>query len=164
MIFQAIVRRQRYLLTLIAIALSILYSLPIFASANKFSWMGDRTPSMEVIAQHTPETTSADRKVSLFQQLNLTREQQQQIEQIHLRYRQQIVRKKQEIARIQQQLSDMMVGTAAVELLRAKNRQLSTLRQEMGSLRFESMLATREILTLQQRQKFRELIRSSPIQ
>ncbi|MEL6911717.1 MAG: hypothetical protein AAFO85_16140, partial [Cyanobacteria bacterium J06598_4] len=57
------------------------------------------------------------------------------------------------------QLSDMMVGTESVELLRAKNHQLNTLRQEIGSLRFESMLATREILTPQQRQKFRELVR-----
>ncbi|MEL6931020.1 MAG: Spy/CpxP family protein refolding chaperone, partial [Cyanobacteria bacterium J06600_6] len=100
-----------------------------------------------------------EQKVSLFQQLNLTGEQQQQIKQIQLRYQQQLVKKKQHIAKLQQQLSDMMVGTETVELLRAKNQRLSRARQELGSLRFESMLATREILTLQQRQKFRELVK-----
>ncbi|MEM7760985.1 MAG: hypothetical protein AAF298_23070, partial [Cyanobacteria bacterium P01_A01_bin.40] len=56
--------------------------------------------------------------------------------------------------------SDMMVGTEPVELLRAKNQQLNNLRQEIGALRFESMLATREILTPQQREKFRDLVNS----
>jgi len=145
-----------------AIALSILYSLPVFAGASKF-FLSDRASSSTniLIAQHTSEATPGEQKVSLFQQLDLTREQHQQIKQIHLRYRQQIIRKKQKISRLQQQLSDMMVGTEAVKLLRAKNQKLNTLRQEMGSLHFESMLATREILTLQQRQKFRELVQDS---
>lgn len=157
MILQVLVRRRRYLLTLVAIALSILYSLPVFASSFRLSLsvprLSLRTPTL--VAQQTP----AEQKVSLFQQLNLTGEQQQKIKQIHLRYRQQVAKKKQRIDRLQQQLSDMMVGTETVELLRAKNHELNIVRQELGSLRFESMLATREILTLQQRQKFRELVR-----
>ena len=53
-----------------------------------------------------------------------------------------------------------MVGTEPANLIRAKNQQLVSLRQEIGELRFESMLATREILTPQQRQKFRKIIES----
>lgn len=159
MIFQAMVRRRRYLLTVVAIAVSILYSLPVFAGSPKSFWSVNRVSSTSTfIVQRTSEATT-ERKISLFQQLDLTREQHQQIEQIHLHYRQQTLRKKQNIARLQQQLSDMMVGTETVELLRAKHQELNTLRQEMRSLHFESMLATREILTLQQRQKFRELVR-----
>jgi Spy/CpxP family protein refolding chaperone len=52
----------------------------------------------------------------------------------------------------------MMVGIESVELIRAKNQQLVTLHQEIKALSFESMLAIREILTPQQRQKFRELV------
>jgi len=160
MIFQALVRRQRYLLTLVAIALSILYSLPVVASSFWSLRADDFSPLTRVlITQQTPST--APEKVSLFQQLNLSSEQQQQIKQIHRRYRQKTLKNKQRIAKLQQQLSDMMVGTEPVALLRAKNQELNRLRQEMGTLHFESMLATREILTLQQRQKFRELVNSS---
>lgn len=157
MIFQVLGRRRRYLLTLVAIALSILYSLPVFASALQQARLGNLVlfKTSTIVAQQTP----VEQKVSLFHQLNLTGEQQQQIKQIQLRYQQQLVKKKQHIAKLQQQLSDMMVGTETVELLRAKNQRLSRARQELGSLRFESMLATREILTLQQRQKFRELVK-----
>ena len=157
MIFQAMVRRRQYLLTFVAIALSILYSLPVFAGSSSF-WSSNRASPTNKIVQHTSEVVPKE-QISLLQQLNLTSAQQQQIEQIHLRYRQQIQKKKQDIARLERQLSDMMVGTEAVELLRAKNQELNILRQEMRSLHFESMLATREILTLQQRQKFRELVR-----
>jgi Spy/CpxP family protein refolding chaperone len=163
MIFQALVRRQRYLLTLIAIAVSIFYSLPIFAGSS-WSFLKERNSfaTQTIIAQHSPSVTSQGRAVSLFQQLDLTKEQQQQIKQIHLRYQQQIINQKQSIARLQQQLSDMMVGTEPIESLKAKNQQLSALRLKMESLHFESMLAIREILTLQQRQKFRELVKNSP--
>ena len=155
MIFHAL-RRQR-LLTLVAIGLSIFYSLPVFANSARFlsSRPGNYVPT-QIIAQ----SSSQQQQISLFQQLDLTPEQQQQIQQIHRRYRQQILKKKQNISRLQQQLSDMMVGTEPIESLRAKNQQLNVLRQEMGTLRFESMLATREILTPQQRQKFRELVKN----
>ena len=116
----------------------------------------------------TPESIIADHHVtvtkqqpqSLIQQLNLTNEQRQKIKQIHYRYKQQILKKKNNLAVLQQQLSDMMSGTESVESIRTKNQQLVTLRQEIGALRFESMLATREILTPQQRQKFRKILES----
>ena len=160
MIFHALVRRQRYLLTLIAIALSIFYSLPVFASsARLFSYpRGTYNPAAVIVADS--DRSKPQQTISLFQQLDLSREQQQQIKQIHRRYRQQVLKKKQTISRLQQELSDMMVGTQPTQLLRAKNQQLNVVRQEMETLRFESMLATREILTLQQRQKFRELVKN----
>ncbi len=105
-------------------------------------------------------TVTKQQPQSLIQQLNLTDEQKQKIKQIHYRYKQQILKKKNNLAVLQQQLSDMMIGTESVELIRAKNQQLVTLRQEIGALHFESMLATREILTPQQRQKFKKILES----
>ncbi|MEM8673968.1 MAG: Spy/CpxP family protein refolding chaperone [Cyanobacteria bacterium P01_G01_bin.67] len=162
MIFQALVRKRRYLLTLITIILSVICSLPVFANSS-LSIIKTQIPSL------TTETFMADSSLAivkqkqsfnLFKQLNLTEDQQRKIKQIHSQYRQQIRRKKNSIDKLQQQLSDMMVGTEPVELLRAKNQQLNNLRQEIGALRFESMLATREILTPQQREKFRDLVNS----
>lgn len=163
MIFQVLVRRQRYLLTLVAIALSIFCSLPIFANASwSFLPVHSSSAATEIIvADRTLSATPQEGLDSLFQQLDLTPAQAQGIKQIHLQYRQKIFRKKENIVRLQQQLSDMIMGTEAVALLRAKNQQLSALRQEMESLHFESMLATREILTPQQRQKFRKLVKEA---
>ena len=160
MIFHALVRRQRYLLTLVAIALSIFYSLPVFAGSRWSATIHNFFPvEQAIIADNSFQTTQPERSASLFQRLDLTKEQHQQIKQIHYQYQRQVAKKRQLMTKLQQQLSDMMVGTESAELIRAKNHQLSTLRQEIGSLRFESMLATREILTPQQRQKFRELVK-----
>jgi periplasmic protein CpxP/Spy len=162
MIFQALVRRQRDWLTLVAIALSIFYSLPVFAGSFwSFLKSYNSLATETIIAQQSPSVMPPQQTVSLFRQLNLTKEQQQQIQQIHLQYRQQILNQKQNITRLQQQLSDMIVGTEPIESLKAKNQQLSSLRLKMESLHFESMLAIREILTPQQREKFRELVKNS---
>ncbi len=166
MIFQALVRRRPYLLTFVTIIFSIICSLPVVAGSS-LSGLKSHIPNLRrgaiVVEQPLPlPLTVAQHKQSfgLFQQLNLTAEQQQQIKRIHTRYRQEILQKRNSIAKLQQQLSDMMVGTEPVELLRTKNQQLNILHQEIGTLRFESMLATREILTPQQREKFRELVNS----
>ena len=157
MIFQMLIRRRQYLLTIVAITLSIIYSFPVFAlSTSLLTKKYQHLITQTVVAdRYDPE--DREESLNIFEQLNLTPEQQQQIKQIHRQYNQQISRKKNSLAKLQQQLSDMMVGTEPVELVRAKNQQLVLLRQEISSLRFESMLATREILTPQQRQKFREL-------
>ena len=158
MIFHAL-QRQRYLIIIVAIALAIFYRLPVFASSSLFSSSHNYAPT-EIILAHDSDS-QPKQTVSVLQQLDLTSQQEQEIKQIHQRYRQRMMKKRQSIARLQQQLSDMMVGTEPAQLLRAKNQQLNVLRQEMGTLRFESMLATREILTPQQRQKFRELVQNA---
>ena len=165
MIFQILIRRRRYLLTFAAVILSIIYSFPVFTDSGLLlpKYLNNAI-AKTIVANNSVETNSSQQPISLFQQLNLSVEQQQQIRQIHSSYRQQIRHKKNNIARLQQQLSDMMVGTEPVELLRAKNRKLSILRQELGALRFESMLAIRKILTPKQRQKYKELVNSQATQ
>ncbi|HEY9768787.1 MAG TPA: Spy/CpxP family protein refolding chaperone [Coleofasciculaceae cyanobacterium] len=163
MIFQTLIRirRRRYLLTAIAITFLIILLFPVFAgSMLSLPNLHGYSMNPTAIADNSWEVAQQKPTLSLFQQLNLSSEQQQQIKQIHLQYRQKIIKKKNIITRLQQQLSDMMVGTEPVELLRAKNQQLNTLHQEMGLLHFESMLATREILTPQQREMFRKIVDS----
>ena len=157
---QVLVKRRRYLSISIIIALFIICSFPVIANAPlSFNSYSANWRSPTIIANNSL-AGKLKQPVGFFQELNLTEEQQQQLKQIHHQYRKQIIQKKNTVTKLQQQLSDMMVGTESVELLRAKNQQLTRLRQELGALRFESMLATREILTPQQRQKFRELVNS----
>ncbi len=160
MILETLTRRGRYLLKAIAITVALILSLPVFASSILSSQHFQSYSIPTAIADNAQTVAQQKPNSSLFQQLNLTSEQQQQLKQIHRQYGQKILKKKNIITKLQQQLSDMMVGTEPVELLRTKHQQLNILRQEMGMLRFESMLATREILTPQQREKFRELVDS----
>ena len=164
MIFQILVGRRRYLLTFVAVILSIIYSFPVFADPSSLLPKYLHEAIAKTVIANSSVENSSEQPISLFQQLDLTAQQQLQIRQIHSSYRQQIRQKKNNIARLQQQLSDMMVGTEPVELLRAKNEKLSILRQELGALRFESMLAIRKILTPQQRQKYKELVNSQAMQ
>ncbi|MGD1922340.1 MAG: Spy/CpxP family protein refolding chaperone [Pleurocapsa sp.] len=137
----------------------IIHISPVFASSRS----PFPTPNNN---QFFKTTTIADNSVvtgrqnpsNLLHQLDLTSRQKEQIKRIHQQYKQQIRKKRSNLTILQQQLSDLMMGTESVDLIRAKNRQLVNLREEIGELRFESMLATREILTPQQRQKFREII------
>ena len=97
---------------------------------------------------------------NLFEQLNLTPRQKYQIDRIRRRYQAPITRLKEELRLAQRQLSTMMAGTDSATTIRAKHQQITEFRQELGELHFESMLATREILTPQQRQKFAEFIQN----
>lgn len=152
--------RWRYLFTIAATTLAIAFCSPALAAFKlPVNNLGYSTNAV-IIADNSVLTTKQNQSSNLFQQLNLTNKQREQIKQIHHKYKQQIRKKNHTLSILQKQLSDLMVGTESVELIRAKNQQLVNLRQEIGQLRFEIMLATREILTPQQRQKFREIIES----
>ena len=102
----------------------------------------------------------AEAQKSILQQLNLTWLQKQRIQQIHRQYQQRILQTKSQLHSLQEQLTEMMAGTDSIAAIRAKNQELVLLRQKVGELHFESMLATREVLTPEQRQKFKKIIES----
>lgn len=118
-------------------------------------------PSWFLVANH-PDNSSKipEAQSSILEQLNLTWFQKQRIRQIHRQYQHRILQTKNQLRSLQEQLTEMMTGTDSIAAIRAKNRELVLLRQKVGELHFESMLATREVLTLEQRQKFKEIIES----
>lgn len=150
------------LFSLTAISVLMLNSTKQLATAVPLSFPDSYlnfSVSKILLADNSLAINKQNQTTDLFQQLNLTSEQKQKINQIHRKYQQQLRKKRHTLTVLQQQLSNMMVGTETEKLLRSKNRQLTKIRHEISTLRFESMLATREILTLQQRQKFRDLVR-----
>ena len=114
----------------------------------------------EITAKRDKQAVSPDSSRGLFQQLNLTPQQKNQIKQIRRQYQGQIIRLKQNLQLAQQQLAVMMAGTDSVAVIRAKHQEIAQFRQQLGQLHFESMLATREVLTPDQRQTFAEIIRN----
>ena len=152
--------RWRCLLLIIATMFLITFADPVLAVFKSSALKTNNDSINAVFIADNSSATEQKHSYNLLQQLNLTTQQQEQIKQIHYKYKQEIRKKKNDLAVLQQQLSDLMVGTQSAELIRAKNQQLVNLRQEIGKLRFETMLATREILTPQQRQKFKTIIES----
>jgi len=94
----------------------------------------------------------------LMQALNLTQEQQQSLQRIRQQSKPQMDQRKQALRQAHQELRQMMQGTASTDEIRAKHQQVQQLRQQMENLRFENMLAMREVLTPEQRTKFAELM------
>ncbi|MEH2454415.1 Spy/CpxP family protein refolding chaperone [Nostoc sp.] len=88
--------------------------------------------------------------------LNLTFQQLQQIKEIRNQSKHQIAQKSQEIRQGQQELHELIAGTATKEQVRGKYNQIKLVKQQLADTQFENTLAIREILNPEQRQKFAE--------
>lgn len=139
------------------LGLTMVISQPVSAVADpikiEIAHIGDRLLISDRLKQTTRDTAS-----NLFQQLNLSHQQKQKIKKIRQQYQAQIIQLRENLQVAQQQLAVMMAGTDSVAVIRAKHGEIAQFRQQLATLHFESMLATREILTPQQRQKFAEII------
>ena len=91
-------------------------------------------------------------------QLNLSEEQKQKLQSIRYQYKDQIAQRKQAVRQMSQQLRDLMASNASTEEIRAKYQQVQQLRQQLEDVSFESMLATREVMRLDQRQQYAQLM------
>jgi Spy/CpxP family protein refolding chaperone len=73
---------------------------------------------------------------------------------IRSQYKDKISQGRQNVRQAQQELRELMVGTASEDQLRTKYSQVKTLKQQVGDIQFESMLATRKVLNAEQRRTF----------
>ena len=111
----------------------------------------------QAIAQNTEAQRRPNRgKEQLIQELNLTPQQTQQIQTIQNQSQDQISQRKQAVRQARQELFELMAGTASESQVRQKYRQVETLKQQVSEIRFDSILAMREVLTPQQRRQFAE--------
>lgn len=91
-------------------------------------------------------------------QLNLSQEQKQKLQAIRSQYKDQLSQRKQAVRQVTQQLRDLMTSNASLEEIRAKHQQVQGLRQQLEEVSFESMLATRDVMTLDQRKQYAQLM------
>ncbi|AHB87481.1 hypothetical protein NK55_00460 [Thermosynechococcus sp. NK55a] len=92
--------------------------------------------------------------------LNLTPEQRQNLQAVRQRYQSQIEETRAQLRTTQDELRRLMASNASDEEIRAKHAQVQQLQQKLATLRFESMLATRKILTPEQRQALAERLQN----
>lgn len=85
--------------------------------------------------------------------LNLSDAQRQQIKSIREQYQPQMETNRTAVQAAREDLRQLMGSTASDSELRQKHNQLQNLMQQGGTLRFESMLAIRNVLTPEQREQ-----------
>lgn len=86
--------------------------------------------------------------------LNLSSDQMQKIREIRDRNRQQMQGDRDQLRQVQQELGTLMAGSATDDQIRSKYTQVKELRAKLADAQFNSMLAMRNVLTPEQRQKF----------
>ena len=94
----------------------------------------------------------------LLEQLNLTAEQKEEIEQIRQKYQQQITQTRSTLRAERDKLREMMTGNESTENLRSQHDNILNLDRQLRNLHFETMLEMREVLTLEQRQEFASIM------
>jgi Spy/CpxP family protein refolding chaperone len=94
------------------------------------------------------------RRGEILQRLNLTQDQFKQLSVVRAQY-QPLIRDRALTTRTTQAELRQLLSSAAPESeVKAKYQQLQQQRQDLQQIRFESVLAMRQILTLEQRQAF----------
>ncbi|MDX1977148.1 MAG: Spy/CpxP family protein refolding chaperone [Pseudanabaenaceae cyanobacterium bins.68] len=137
-------------LTLRAIALAALLSTGIAILPSQFT-----------TAQEPPGIEVPDRRGErIWQQLNLTPEQTQQIKAIKEQNQEARKAQWQQMRQLGQELRTMLAGDTPRFQITAKFDQVQALRQQIARDRFEQTLKMRDVLTSAQRQKLDELIQA----
>ncbi|MBK4728741.1 periplasmic heavy metal sensor [Oxynema sp. CENA135] len=88
------------------------------------------------------------------EQLDLSQDQQQRIQQIRDRYRSEAESTYTQMMQLRQEMQDLMVGNGSDSQLRSKHDEMMKLHQRMGELRFDQMLEIRAVLSAEQRQQW----------
>jgi Spy/CpxP family protein refolding chaperone len=86
--------------------------------------------------------------------LNLSQQQMQQIQQIRTRYKDQLQSDRDTLRQEQQKLRDLMAGNANDTEIKTQHQKVRDLRIKLADAQFNSMLEMRNVLTVEQRQKF----------
>jgi periplasmic protein CpxP/Spy len=123
------------------------------------AWVGQNSLSSEALNQSTPSEQPPSRKGGkrggkILQQLNLTRDQFQQISTVRRKYQPLIRHQAQTVRTMQAEFRRLMAGSAEPAEVKAQFQQLQKHRQELQQFRFESSLAIRQILNPAQRKAF----------
>ena len=109
----------------------------------------------QLLSQREP---NPQREQRLMESLNLNDQQKQDLNAIRQKYQSQMNTIVSQLQIRQDELRTLMSGNASDDAIRAKHNQVAELRQQLGDLRFESMLESRKVLTPDQRKQFAQLM------
>lgn len=121
--------------------------------------LGALTVPAVAYAQNRPMGPGGDRpnKTQLWDRLNLSSEQRQQITSIREQDKDQNTRLRDQIKAAQTQLRQLWAGNASDAQITQQRNQLNALKQQAQELRFQQSLKLRAVLTPDQRQQLEQL-------
>ena len=105
----------------------------------------------QLLAQRGPNPQREER---LMESLNLNDQQKQDLNAIRQKYQGKMEAIVSQLRTRQDELRTLMGSNASDSEIRAKHKQVADLRQQLGELRFDSMLESRKVLTPDQRKQF----------
>jgi periplasmic protein CpxP/Spy len=109
--------------------------------------------SEQLVSQAEDPQMAAGRGRGLLQDLDLSPEQLQKVRAIRMQYRDRLRTEREASQKAQKELQDLMASNASANQIRERYQQAQTLRDKVAATQFETMLAMREVLTLEQRKK-----------
>jgi len=99
------------------------------------------------------------RQENWLKELNLSPDQLQKIREIRKQYQGRLTEERQAVRQAQQELNQLMTSNAPTDQIRQKYDQVQALKQKLGDTRLESMLAIRDVLNAEQRQKLNAIVK-----
>lgn len=94
------------------------------------------------------------------QELGLSQQQVEQMQAIKNKYKSQTAQQRQALRQAEQELRNMIAGTASADEIRQKHNEVRALRQQLEDANFASLLEIREIMTPEQRAKFAQIMQN----
>lgn len=137
------------------ILLSLFASLAVTGVAFPSAAETAITEFPQLLSQRGP---NPQREQRLMESLNLNDQQKQELNAIRQKHQSQMETLSAQLRTRQDELRTLMSSNASDNEIRAKHQQVADLRQQLGELRFESMLESRKVLTPDQRKQFAQLM------
>ena len=135
----------------------------LFIPLGAYAAVPDETSNMQnpinmEIAQMSGDKRGRGRGMErLFQELELSDEQSEQIEAIRSESETENEALRQQMQTERQQMRSLLAEETSTEQLQQQHQQLQDLEQQLGDRRFTTMLEIREVLTPEQRAELAEL-------
>ncbi len=116
-------------------------------------------PQNSVLAKTPGQSgkTTQKNKDGMIEKLNLTADQKTKIESIKTKYKPQMEQKRQALKKAMEEKRALMKNSAPDDQVRAKYKEIQTLRQEKGNLALERKLEIRKVLTPEQLKQLAEM-------
>ncbi|MCT7978097.1 Spy/CpxP family protein refolding chaperone [Laspinema olomoucense] len=144
---------------LAALMLTLGITTPAYAAPQSF---GEQTIAQRPGGNHRDRgSEGGDQwagKEGWLDQLNLTAQQQQDIQAIRDRYETQMQASREQMRQSMERMGQMMSDNTSDNDLRNQHNEILQMRQQIGQMQFEQMLAIRNVLTAEQRVQFAQLM------
>ncbi|MGB3405015.1 MAG: Spy/CpxP family protein refolding chaperone [Microcoleaceae cyanobacterium] len=145
--------------SLIFAAIILTLNVPKLASANPTEGIFYELSQRNNLRQEDPNSPP----IGLFDQLDVTPQQKQEIQEIRDQHRVTLEKQQRQLAEVQRELNQLIASEAPKEQIRQKHEKLLKMTEDMRELNLDVMLQLRDILTPQQRARFAEIMQNRRI-